>query len=103
MPPGAKDMSRRHAESISTMETKQIRETVREFIAQSIDISNLGDDVNLFESGIVNSLFAVQLMTFLERTFGFEVGMEDLEIQNFQSIDATTAFVHGKLQAKVVA
>ena len=77
-----------------------IRQTIRDFIAQSIDISGLGDDVNLFESGIVNSLFAVQLMTFLEKTFGFEVGMEDLEIQNFQSIDATSAFVGSKLKSR---
>ena len=70
-----------------------IKETVRRFILSSISIANLDDDDNLFESGIVNSLFAVQLMTFLEKTFAIEVGMDDLDIENFKSLNATTAFV----------
>jgi len=73
-----------------------IRETVRAFISRSIDISKLDDDVNLFEVGIVNSLFAVQLMTFIERTYALEVGMQDLDIENFKSVNATTAFVASK-------
>lgn len=71
----------------------EVRETVRRFILSSITIAGLDDDANLFESGIVNSLFAVQLMTFIEKTYGFEVGMEDLDIENFKSVNATTAFV----------
>ena len=55
-----------------------------------------GDDDNLFESGIVNSLFAVQLTTFVEARFGIEVGMDDLEIENFKSINATAGFVARK-------
>ena len=63
------------------------------FILSSINFTHLDDDDNLFESGIVNSLFAVQLMTFIEKTFAIEVGMDDLDIENFKSLNATTAFV----------
>ena len=70
-----------------------IKETVKRFILSSIAIADLDDDDNLFESGIVNSLFAVQLMTFIERTFSIEVGTDDLDIENFKSLNATTAFV----------
>ena len=76
-----------------TADEKGIKETVRSFILSSINIPNLDDDDNLFESGIVNSLFAVQLMTFIEKTFALEVGMDDLDIENFKSLNATTAFV----------
>ena len=78
---------------MSTEDEKGIRETVKRFILSSISIAKLDDDDNLFESGIVNSLFAVQLMTFIERTFAIEVGMDDLDIENFKSLNATTAFV----------
>jgi acyl carrier protein len=44
----------------------------------------------------VNSLFAVQLVTFLEKTFAIEIGMDDLDIENFKSLNATTAFVMRK-------
>ena len=79
-----------------TEEEKKIRETVTRFLLSSINIANLNNDDNLFESGIVNSLFAVQLMTFLEKTFALEIGMDDLDIENFKSVNATTAFVMRK-------
>jgi methoxymalonate biosynthesis acyl carrier protein len=72
---------------------KGVKETVRNFILSSIAIPKLADDDDLFESGIVNSLFAVQLMTYIEKTFAIEVGMDDLDIENFKSLNATTAFV----------
>ena len=76
------------------VETSQnTKETIRNFIQDSINIPNLNDDDNLFESGIVNSLFAVQLMTFLEKTFSIEVTMDDLSMDNFESINATSSLV----------
>ena len=78
-----------------------MKEAIRTFIQASINIDGLGNDENLFESGIVNSLFAVQLMTFIERTFHIEVGTDDLDIENFKSIDATAAFVVRKVGARV--
>jgi acyl carrier protein len=70
-----------------------IKQTVRHFLIGSINISELDDGDNLFELGIVNSLFAVQLMTFIEKMFGLEVERDDLDIENFKSVNATTAFV----------
>jgi len=81
---------------MSPNDQSQVKETVRNFINNAINIEALGDDDNLFESGIVNSLFAVQLMTFVERKFGVEIGMDDLEVENFKSINATAAFVARK-------
>jgi methoxymalonate biosynthesis acyl carrier protein len=71
----------------------QIKEAIRSFILSAITVTDLDDDANLFESGIVNSLFAVQLMTFIENTFAIEVGMDDLDMENFKSLNATAAFV----------
>lgn len=82
--------------SLYTEEEKKVRETVTKFLLSSINIANLKDDDDLFESGIVNSLFAVQLMTFLEKNFVMEIGIDDLDIENFKSVNATTAFVMRK-------
>jgi methoxymalonate biosynthesis acyl carrier protein len=71
----------------------KVKEQVTSFILNSINVANLTEDDHLFESGIVNSLFAVQLMTFIEKTFQIEVGIDDLDIENFKSIRATAAFV----------
>jgi len=78
---------------MNTTDEKEIRAKIRAFILASIHVPDLADDDNLFESGIVNSLFAVQLMTFIEKTFAIEVTADDLEIVNFKSIEASADFV----------
>jgi len=70
-----------------------IKATVRQFISRAANFPNLDDGEDLFQSGIVNSLFAIQLMTFIEKTFAIEVAVEDLDIDNFKSLNAATAFV----------
>lgn len=75
-----------------------IKTSIRQYILSSVNIRKMDDDDNLFESGIVNSLFAVQLMTYLEKAFSIEVTMEDLSIDNFKSINAASSFVVRKQQ-----
>jgi methoxymalonate biosynthesis acyl carrier protein len=74
----------------------EIKTKVASFLRNSVNLPDLKDDDDLFETGIVNSLFAIQLITFLERTFDIEVGSDDLDIHNFESINATAAFVMKK-------
>jgi acyl carrier protein len=74
----------------------QVRARIREFITSAVSLPNLDDEADLFASGIVNSLFAVQLMTFIEKTFAIEVGMDDLDMENFKSVQATSDFVRRK-------
>jgi len=84
---------------MNTNDDTEIRAKIRAFILAAIHLPDLADDDNLFESGIANSLFAVELMTFLEKTFAVEVGPDDLEITNFQSIDSCAEFVARKKAA----
>ncbi len=81
---------------MNTETAQSTKETIRSFILDSINLPELDNDDNLFESGIVNSLFAVQLMTFLEKSFNIEVTMDDLSMDNFESINSTSAFVEKK-------
>ena len=85
---------------MNTETTQSTKETIRNFILDSINIPDLKDDDNLFESGIVNSLFAVQLMTFLEKSFNIEVTMDDLSMENFESVNSTSSFVERKQNHK---
>ena len=83
---------------MAIQETGSVKESLRRFIQHSVQLPQLADDEDLFATGIVNSLFAVQLVTFIEKTFGLEVDAEDLEIRNFRSLNAATAFVEKKTQ-----
>lgn len=70
-----------------------INEKIRSFIINSVKIPDLSSDDNLFETGIVNSLFAIQMMTFLEKTFSIRVTTDDLLMENFKSVNSATSFV----------
>ena len=83
---------------MAIQENGSVKESLRRFIQHSVQLPQLADDDDLFATGIVNSLFAVQLVTFIEKTFGLEVDAEDLEIRNFRSLNAATAFVQKKTQ-----
>lgn len=82
---------------------KSVRTLVREFLAQHLRDVDVEDDEDLFGSGLVNSLFAMQLVLFVEATFGFQIANDDLDIRNFRSIDAIVALIEGRQQASAGA
>ncbi|HEX5724526.1 MAG TPA: phosphopantetheine-binding protein [Longimicrobiaceae bacterium] len=78
------------------MSEQEIRAQVREFVGRFVRGHELDDGEDIFATGFVNSMFAMQLVQFVETTFGITCESEDLEIDNFRSIDALTAFVQRK-------
>ena len=75
------------------------RTTIRAFVARHLNGFEFTDEQDLFASGFVNSLFAVQIVMFVENTFGVPVTGTDLDIQNFSSVDRIDGFVTGKCEA----
>ncbi len=61
-------------------------------------MDGISDDAQIFEAVGVNSLFAVQLVMWVERTFGVPVASDELNLENFQSISALSRFVERKLR-----
>ncbi len=78
------------------MTTDNIRQTILTFLEQFIDV-DVADDEDLFASGLVNSLFAMQLVLFVEKEFSIKVDNEDLDLDNFRSVSAITGFIQRKL------
>ncbi|MBF0111482.1 MAG: acyl carrier protein [Desulfamplus sp.] len=81
------------------MNTEDIMPKLTKFVGQYVNISEITNDLDLFASGRVNSLFAMQLVLFVEKEFGFKVENEDLDYENFKSIDAILGFIQRKLAA----
>ncbi len=76
------------------------RASMRDFVQRHIDVPiDDGDDV--FGLGHVDSLFAIQLVLFIERSFGIKVENRDLDLNNFRSVNAMAAFVEKKRGATV--
>lgn len=77
-------------------QTQSPQAVIRDYILENISIQEMDDDFDIFEAGIVNSLFAIELMTFLERAFAIKVTMDDLDMENFKSVNAASQFVRQK-------
>lgn len=71
-------------------------EAIREFLARHIRNAEFGLSDDIFATGMVNSLFALQLVTFIEGHFGLSIEDEDLMPENFNSILAMVSFVERK-------
>jgi acyl carrier protein len=69
---------------------------IRQFISSHASETQIDDDEDLFANGHVNSLFAVQLVMWVERTFDIAAGNTDLDIANFRTISAIASFVERK-------
>jgi acyl carrier protein len=77
-----------------TMEETKVR--VKAFLARYIQNHDLQDDEDIFAMGFINSLFAMQLVLFVEKEFQLDVENEDLDIDNFRTINAIAALVERK-------
>ena len=73
------------------------RDIIKEFIQNEIIQETLDkpldDNDQLVESGIVDSLGIMSLLSFLEEKFSMQIPSEDLSPENFASVSTITALV----------
>lgn len=79
---------------VESMEERKAK--VREFLGRYVRSRQIRDDDDIFALGFVNSLVALQLVQFLEQAFGITIEDEDLDLDNFRSIDRIDGFVARK-------
>lgn len=75
-----------------------IKPRLREFCA--LRAPGLADDDDIFEVGGINSLFAIELLTFVEEVFSITLEDADLDRKNFSSIASMAALVERKVDAR---
>lgn len=73
-----------------------VKERIKRYFSRAIS-EKIGDEDDIFQLGVVDSLFAIQLVLFVENEFSITAEREDLDINNFSSIAALTNFVLNKL------
>lgn len=69
-----------------------IRNEIRAFIHRR-STPTVTDDQDVFATGIANSLFAMELIMFLERQFAITIPPSDQSREHLATIDAMTALV----------
>ncbi|MPZ81180.1 MAG: acyl carrier protein [Actinophytocola sp.] len=66
---------------------------IRQFITAKYPDIELADDQDIFSLGFVNSLFAMELVMFIEKTFATRIPNEELKLDNFRSVNAMADLV----------
>jgi methoxymalonate biosynthesis acyl carrier protein len=69
------------------------RADIRGFILGRFPNAGIADDEDIFERGYVNSLFAMELVLFVEKHFGIAIPNDELSIESFRTIDAISDLV----------
>jgi len=85
------------ADNVATSPDRGSIARIGAFMSRSFQGRQFGETDEIFGLGFGNSLFAIQLVAFVEREFGIEIGSEDLDMENFRCIQAISNLVERKL------
>ncbi|MBD2201836.1 acyl carrier protein [Calothrix sp. FACHB-1219] len=74
----------------------KIQTQIKAFLSKFFGNHDLQVDEDIFTLGFVNSMFAMQLVLFIEQEFQINIENEDLEFDNFRTINSLANLVERK-------
>lgn len=66
------------------------------FFKKQQDVQIPSTSVDLIESGYLDSLLFVELLVFIEQKYGFEVSIEDIELDDFRSLSSIAHYIQAR-------
>lgn len=80
--------------------TQDIKSTVRDFIVNELLFGQgeVADNASFLEQGIIDSTGVLELVGFIESTYGIKVENEDLTPENLDSLNAIALFLDRKIK-----
>ena len=63
------------------------KEVIRKFFAEKRKKEVPADNTDLFENGFVDSLFAIEIVVFLEKEFKIKIKNKEITKDNFRNIN----------------
>jgi acyl carrier protein len=70
-----------------------VHQKLTELFAKKLNLEVSSVDTDLVGTGLLDSLALVELLAQLEEAFGLSISTDDLELENFRSIDRIAGFV----------
>ncbi len=74
-----------------------VKEKIKVFLSKFVNVNEIEDTDNIFEKGLVNSLFAMNLVNFVENEFNITIDNTELDLDNFKDINSIAALIEKKL------
>ena len=73
------------------------KQEIREFLEGYVAGEDFEDGDDVFALGLVSSLMAMQLVLFVEQQLGVRLDNDDLDFENFRSVDLISHFMMSKM------
>ena len=70
-----------------------MEERIAALIRDALGVDVPSHDADLIEGGLLDSLALVSLITEIEAEFGFQLPLDDFDVEAFRSVDRIAAFV----------
>ncbi|MEH1914720.1 acyl carrier protein [Nostoc sp.] len=74
----------------------EIQAKIKNFLTKFFGNHDLQPDEDIFALGFVNSMFAMQLVLFVEQEFQITIENDDLEFENFRTINSIVNLIERK-------
>jgi acyl carrier protein len=87
---------------MSDQDKKSHMETIRKFVIEKFllgDDGKLKEDSSFMEEGIIDSTGILELVMFVEETYGIKIADEELIPQNMDSLQNIARFLDDKLNS----
>ena len=75
------------------MNTDDIVTRIRRIVTTLCNVETLRNDADIFQMGLLSSLYALRLVESIEREFSVAIVDDDLKVANFSSIDAIARLI----------
>jgi len=72
-----------------------IESKIKDFFIEKRRAAGLENDTDLFKGGYIDSLFAFEMVVYLEETFGVRIPDTAITEDNFRTLGAIAALVEG--------
>ncbi|MEK4367061.1 MULTISPECIES: acyl carrier protein [Paenibacillus] len=69
---------------------------VKTFLSRFYRKREIEDDEDIFELGFANSLFAMQMVMFLEKEFNIRIETQDMDLSNFRTLNKINELIERK-------
>ena len=74
-----------------------VKEKLNVFLSKFFNVNEIEETDNIFEKGLVTSLFAMNLVTFIEKEFDISIDNTELDLDNFKDIHSIVTLIERKI------
>jgi acyl carrier protein len=77
----------------ASMTETAVEQTILAFLRERFGVELPSSGVNLIETGVLDSMMFVDLIVLIEEQYGVVAELDDLEIENFATVERMAQFV----------